>query len=102
MNGTGPNPNILANITLYKTDQGGRKGPTPKDFFTCVLDFNGEKFSCRMYLYQIGSISPGDTVEVPITFTCPELILNRLKIGNKFKIWDGGFKGEGEVLKILT
>jgi len=95
-------PDILAKVYLYPTDQGGRKSPTPSNYIGFPCYFEGNYYDCRLLLDGIGSISPGDTVDVPIIFLYSEKIMTLLKIGSKFKLWEGGFKGEGVVLKILS
>ncbi len=91
---------ILAKIKFYPTSQGGRKTPITGDVYRTTM-FIGDAEDgndCRLLLNQVGSISPGDEVVVPVRFLCPELALPRLKIGVRFKLWEGGVKGEGEVL----
>ena len=74
-------PDIIARIRFYATKDGGRKGPTPTDFYRCPLEFEGEKFDCALHLHTVGSIAPGMLTRVPITLLCPALIKPRLKIG---------------------
>jgi len=94
-------PNIIAKVYLYPTDEGGRQGPTPSNYIGFPLEFEGSYYDCRLLLDDIGSISPGETVEVPIIFLYSELIVPKLKIGSKFRLWERGFKGDGVVLDIL-
>jgi hypothetical protein len=46
-------------------------------------------------------IKPGDTVELPIQFLWPNLVLPKLSVGTKFFLWAGGHFAEGQVVKIL-
>lgn len=94
-------PEILAKVTFRRTEEGGRKGPTPPNFFSCPF-FMDEQFNdCRLILSDIGSVSPGQTVEVPIAFLAPKLVVNRLKVGRKFALWEMGVIAEGEILQIF-
>jgi len=95
-------PDIIAEVYFYTTEDGGRKGPTPDNFIGFPLEFKGKYYDCRLLLDDIGSISPGDTVIVPIIFLYPEKILYQLKIGAKFRLWERGFKANGKVLKKMT
>jgi hypothetical protein len=93
-------PEIRAKVHFYPTTEGGRLKATPADHFGCPLSFGGRNFDCRLLLDDIGPVSPGETVEVPIQFLCPEDIVPRLRPGDRFQLWEGGFIGEGEVLEI--
>ena len=93
-------PDILAEVHLLATQDGGRKCPTPSDKFGCPVGFEGEYFDMRIDLSEAGSLSPGMTKEVPIRFLWPELILPRLRMGSEFTLWDGKTIGHGRVTKI--
>jgi len=72
-------PDILAEIRLFRTEDGGREGPTPPDKFGCVFEINGKYFECRLILNGVGPLSPGRTATVPINFLSPELVKEELK-----------------------
>lgn len=95
-------PEILARVTFLRTEEGGRKGPTPSNFFGCPFLMDEQMNDCRLVLTDVGAISPGQTVEVPIAFLVPKLVVDRLKVGRKFKLWEMGIIAEGEILKVLT
>ena len=92
---------ILARVTFYVTEEGGRKGPTPPTWFGCPFFMDDQMNDCRLLLDGIGSISPGQTVDVPIVFLFPKLVVDRLKVGRKFKLWDMGIIAEGEILEVF-
>jgi hypothetical protein len=94
-------PDIIASIHFYTTEAGGRKVPTPPDQFGCPLEFEGEKFDCRLLLGKVGSLSPGVTANVPVVFLYPELIKPRLKVESRFTLWEMGTIAEGIVKQIL-
>ena len=94
-------PDILATVHFYKTEEGGRKGPTPMEFFACPFVFQGKLYDCRLLLWDHGSIFPGDTVKgVPIKFIFPD-VLSKIKEKDKFNLWEGGIKAEGIIEKII-
>lgn len=96
-------PDIIVNVEFYKTEDNGRKGPTPRDFFGCIFVINGKNHDCRLLLNKIGSIFPGDKKDnIPVKFLCPELVLPKLKEGIKFYLWDGRIVAEGEVKEIIN
>ncbi|MCK4997903.1 MAG: hypothetical protein KAS23_00155 [Anaerohalosphaera sp.] len=47
------------------------------------------------------NIELGEWVTVPVKFLSPDLIKPRLKVGDKFKLWEGKFIADGEVLNII-
>ena len=96
------NPDILADITLYDTEQGGRKSPTPADQFNCPIDIDGVKHDCRLLLKNIGPLIPGEKkINVPIKFLCPEIVLPKISIGKLFYLCEIGIIGEGLVSRII-
>jgi hypothetical protein len=94
-------PDMIATVRLYPTEAGGRRGPTPPDMFGCPLEFERDKFDCRLFLQEVGSLAPGATAKVPIAFLFPELIKPRLKVGSRFTLWEMRTIAEGVVEEIL-
>jgi len=95
-------PDIIASVRFYPTEQGGRKGPTPTQMFRCPLEFEGEKYDCGLHLEKSGPIKPGMVATIPITLLRPDLIKPRLKIGSRFTLWERGAFAEGVVDQIIT
>jgi hypothetical protein len=96
-------PDIIARVSVYAANHGGRQSTIPPVQFGCPFFFEGEGFDCRLLLDQVGvSLSPGSTADVPIKFVCPELVKPRLHRGARFKLWESGDFAEGEVLEILS
>ena len=95
-------PDIIAQITLLPTSAGGRQGPTPTEIFGCPLGFGDQHFDVRFDLTAIGSVSPGETVQVPGKFLSPDLIKNRLRVGSQFTLWEGKKIGEGKILEVIN
>jgi hypothetical protein len=91
---------ILARVTFFRTEEGGRKGPTSSTHFGYPFVMDDQMNDCRFFLEGIGSISPGQTVDVPIAFLFPKLVVDRLKVGRKFKLWEMGIIAEGEILEV--
>ena len=95
-------PEILARVTFYETRAGGRTSPTPHEFFGCIFKMDEKMNDCRLLLQDIGSVEPGQTVDVPIKFLSPDLLGGRLVVGKKFQLWDGGIVALGEILKVFN
>jgi hypothetical protein len=92
---------IIASLRFYSSDEGGRKTPTPAHRFGCIFSFEGENFDCFLLVKQTGPIKPGDTVKAPIVFLYPELIKDRLHIGNHFTLRELHPIAAGRVEEIL-
>lgn len=95
-------PEIIAKLTFLRPEEGGRKMSTPSKFFGYPFLMDEQMNDCRLILTNIGPVSPGQTVEVPIAFLAPKLVIDRLKVGRKFKLWERGVIAEGEILKVLA
>lgn len=94
-------PDIKVEVHFLSTKEGGRQGPTRPDFHRCPLKYQGEFFDCQLMLHDSGPIAPGETRIVPVVFVSPELIKNRLRVGDTFELWEIGKKAEGTILEIV-
>lgn len=92
-------PQVIANIRLYPSEQGGRASAILAPHFTCPMEIAGELFTCRLYLAEAGRIDPGSEATVPIRFLAPELVSDKLEPGLSFRLWDGKYFADGTVLK---
>lgn len=96
-------PDIFVSLKFYSQDKGGRKIPTPANFFSCIFVIDHGNHDARLLLETIGSINPGDEKEnVPVKFLCADLVIPKIKSGDKFYIRDGGVVAEGIVQKIIN
>jgi translation elongation factor EF-Tu-like GTPase len=97
---------ITAKLTLYSTDNGGRKtgirtGYRPNH----VFEYNDKGSFIQTYIGQINFddgkwILPGETVEVTIEFLNLFGIERYITIGRKWWIHEGASKiGEAEIIK---
>jgi hypothetical protein len=97
-------PDITAEIELYPTEAGGRTRPLRSSsvhYFGCPIAFEGQMFDARFDLSEVGvEIAPGHTAKLNAKFLWPELIKPRLKVGDRFLLWEGKFIGKGRVLSI--
>lgn len=80
---------IFAEIALLRTDEGGRQGATPADYFGCPVRVHSEYFDARIYISNDGPLLPGETARAPMRFLRPDLILPLLEVGSEFELWDG-------------
>ncbi len=94
-------PDIFARIRFNRTEEGGRKGPTPATYLGIPFHFEDGFYDCRLLLDGIGPLSPGDEAVTPLKFLHPPGIVPRLEVGSKFKLWEGRDVADGEVTEIL-
>ena len=97
-------PDIIAKLRIYNKEEGGiyKKPILPITQFRTLFAFENQKNDCAILLDQIGiSLNVGEWTEVPIKFAVPQLIKPHLQLGSKFKLWERGYIGEGEVIKII-
>src|SRR5215813_3758670 len=88
---------VIADVRLFRSEEGGRSSAILAPHFTCPMEIAGELFTCRLYLTEVGRIDPGSEATVPIRFLAPELVSDKLK-PLSFKLWDGHYFAEGTVL----
>jgi hypothetical protein len=65
---------LIADVTLYSTENGGRQGPTPADGFGCPCLPTKEVsqgWDCRLLL-DGSPMQPGETRRVGVVFLSPE------------------------------
>jgi len=96
-------PDIIINLKFLPTEHGGRKMPTPKDYFGCIFEIHNTNHDGRLLLDKIGSIYPSETKEnVPVKFLCADLVIPKLNIGDKLLLKEGHVIGEAIVAEILN
>lgn len=95
---------IIANLTLYSKERGGRNTPISSSAFRgrfgCWFQYSGEVFDCFVLLKEGQEILPGQTLTVPIKFLRPDLIKRELRLGTKFLLREGKTIGEGSIREI--
>jgi len=88
-------PDFIAEITLYKSDKGGRQHPIVTEWFGCPCKLDPKDFSafdCRI-LNNGERFSPGQTKQFGIVFALPEAAPMFRKV-SKFYLWEGHIIGE--------
>jgi len=95
-------PDLRGSLQFYSESAGGRKIATPSDYLGCIFEYEGENFECRLLLKDVGPIAPGGRATVPIKFLRPELVKQRLHVGNRFRLREARTIGEGTVESIVN
>ena len=94
-------PDIIAKIHFYKTEENGRKGPITVNIFRCPAEINGDKFDCAVIIGENKSITPGDTVTIPVAFLSSKIVRPMLKVGSRFTLWSLGTIADCVVEEII-
>lgn len=92
-------PDVIVDLNLYP--EGGRKSSTPPDHLGCILEYENENFECRLLLGETGPLAPGAQARVPLKFLKPDLIKGRLHVGDRFRLREAKYIGEGVFEEIL-
>lgn len=91
---------LIAEVTLYATERGGRQGPTPPDWFGCLCQLaNGDShaWDCRLLLHG-SPMTPGETRRIEITFLSPDQAVPAILKTGRFLLWEGRVIGEAKVI----
>ncbi len=101
----------MAKIQLKSTEEGGKISPVGLGdnygcpvFFKDVAALSNHGWECRLLLKRLKrTIAPGETAEnVAVAFLSPDEVFQHLRVGMRFKLWEGGEIGEGEITGIPT
>jgi hypothetical protein len=93
-------PDLIADVTLYPTSQGGKKIPIGPDWFGCpcmVGKDSSDAWDCRLLL-DGRSMSPGETRRVGISFLSGEKAAQAFRAAGKFYLWESRIIGEAIVV----
>ncbi len=90
----------VAEIELFPSGSGGRKGKTADNFFSCVFKFGNFSFDCRIDTQFSGPLFPGHSYIVNVKFLDPDNALFILKVGIEFYVWEMGNIGKGKIMFI--
>lgn len=80
----GQHSDIIATVSLFPTEVGGRQGPTPNDMYGCLMVIDNNNYDIKINLEDAGSIFPGQTVRVPVRFLDWERARESCSVGKRF------------------
>jgi hypothetical protein len=96
-----PRGDIEVSLKLFSMEGGGRSGPTPPGHFNCLMTIDDYNFDVRLQLENVGSISPGQKVRVPISFLNLKLAKQYCTLGRTFTLRESRVIGDGVIESIL-
>lgn len=93
-------PELIADITLYPTDHGGRRRPTASGRYGCicktVID-SKSGWECRLLL-EGTPMNPGDSRRVGMIFLTPDQAIAAIRAVRAFFLWELRIVGQGTVV----
>ncbi len=95
-------PEIIAEITLRTSSEGGRKGPILSGEYLGVFGAGEQNFSVRFWLPDSEDFAPGQTRQVSVQFLFPEAAIPYFPAGAIFTVREGKIIGDGIVIKVCT
>jgi hypothetical protein len=90
---------FVAEITLQKTSEGGRSGPTPFGIFHTIMQHQFGNFSCRLFFGDDEQLHPGQTHTVSVVPLFQEFFSN-FSAGDQIGIFDGKRIASGKILTL--
>ena len=92
-------PELIVDLKLYPTSEGGRRGPMFGEWFGCPCKFRKEDIEARdgRVLLDGRSIAPGESARVGMIFLYPDSA-PLFRSAGKFYLWDGRIIGEATVV----
>ena len=94
-------PEIIATISLLRSESGGRESAIPHGEYRGVLGIGHEHFSCRFFVSGQVGLGLGQTETYGIQFLAPDIALPRFPEGANFTLWEGKVVGTGTVQKLV-
>jgi translation elongation factor EF-Tu-like GTPase len=97
----GHEPDVEAEVTFLRTEEGGRQGYVLSGYRPQFF-YDGEDHVAVQEFPDKEKVYPGDTVAVLLHFLHPELLFNRIRVGDSFKILEGVVVvAHGKITRIL-
>lgn len=98
-----------AQIRLKPTSEGGKGVAIGNGgdfacpvYFEDVAELSAHAYDCRLLLHASGAtIAPGGFErDIEIAFLSPDEVFPHLKVGVRFRLWEGRDIGEGEITSV--
>lgn len=94
-------PQVIAEVRLLATAEGGRKHAIPTGRFGCLMAAEGQLFDCWLLLPEGHTFAPGQQQSVPIFFLDWEIAKNFLRLGTEFTLREVQPIGKGRITQLL-
>lgn len=93
-------PELVADVTLYSTDDGGRRGPINPGYGCPVMISKREPLEGwdALLLLRDEPLQPGETRRLGFVFLSGQEAVAQLKAAGRFFLWEGKFIGEAVII----
>ena len=93
-------PELTADVIIYRTEDGGRQGPINPGYGCPVMVSASEPFVAwdALLLLRDNPLQPGETRRLGFVFLSGQEAVAALKSAGRFFLWDGRFIGEAVVV----
>lgn len=93
-------PQIVADVRMYETVEGGRKHPAEPGWACPVMTSNVEPLQGfdALPLLRDRPLEPGEHRRLGFVFLSPEEAVAAIKKAGRFYLWEGRFIGEAAVV----
>ena len=93
-------PELVADVRMYETSEGGRAGPAPPGWGCPVMTSNLEPLQGwdALPLLRDQPLYPGESRRLGFVFLTPEEALSTINEAGRFYLWEGRYIGEATVV----
>lgn len=100
-------PDAIVRVNLRPSREGGRRSAIPRITYVCPVFFGTQRKEANDCAFVLNStdviLQPGGvSVVVPVKFLALELVMDKLRPGARFTLWEGREVGEAEVLEVTA
>ena len=93
-------PELTADVTLFRTEDGGRQGPVTSGFGCPVMVSKNEPLEGwdALLLLRDNPLQPGETRRLGFVFLSGQEAVATLRPAGRFFLWEGKFIGEAVIV----
>lgn len=95
-------PELTADVTLFRTEDGGRQGPMMPGYGCPVTISQNEPIEgwYALLLLRDEPLQPGETRRLGFVFLSGQRAVEALSTAGRFFLWEGKFIGEAVVVQL--
>jgi hypothetical protein len=92
---------LRVQLTLLAPNAGGRKSPLPAEEFRTVLVSPGRRHFSAAVFPSAPMVPGGAAINCEVLFLVPEAV-GHFPAGTQFDLWEGGRRGYGTTLGVMS